>query len=102
MIDFAGDLQAIFSDDLAEDAIYAPRSGGEFPVRVIRRRADELGSFGDARLVSETSIFLIPTASVAEPEVGDRIEMDSLVYFVQGAPIRDPRRLRWTIEAVPQ
>lgn len=101
MIDFAGDLAAILDGDLAEDALYLPRSGGEVAIRVIRRRPDEITTFAEAQIVSETGIFLVSAAAVTDPGPGDRIEVAGTIYEVQAAPTRDARQLRWRIEAWP-
>lgn len=101
MIDLAGDLASILGGELGEDALYIPRTGGELAIKVIRRRPDEITAFGDAQIVSTSSVFLVAVADVEEPGPGDQIEVGGIVHEVQAVPTRDARRLRWRIEAWP-
>ena len=98
---FAVAIDALFADpNLAVGTIY--RAGGAdpaVPVRVILRRPDRVGEFGDARIVAETTVFDVRVADIAQPAAGDTIEMDGTVYRIEGAPLRDAERLVWTIEA---
>jgi hypothetical protein len=87
---------------LARDALY--RAGGADPgiaVRVIVRRPDRIGDFGETRIASETATFDVRTAEVVEPAEGDTLEIDGVTYVIQGAPVRDAEWLIWTIEARP-
>ncbi len=99
MIDFAADTAAIFEDGLAVDATYTPDGGSAVAVRVIPRQPDLERSFAGARLVSDTSVFLLPVSAVASPAAGDTLEVDGQTYVLQGEPVRNERRLMWTIEA---
>lgn len=99
MIDFAADLAAIFDGGLAEDAIYTPKHGTGLAVRVMRGRPDDLSEFGSTQIRTATAIFIVQVADVQNAAPGDTITIGSDIYVVQGAPRRDPRHLRWTIEA---
>jgi hypothetical protein len=94
---------ALFSDpNLAGDAVY--RAGGAdigIAVRVIVRRPDRVGDFGETRIASETMTFDVRTAEIAEPAEGDPLDVDGVTYVIQGTPVRDAERLIWTIEARP-
>ena len=100
---FAVAIDALFADpNLALDAVY--RAGGAdlaVPVRVILRRPDRVGAFGDARIVAETTVFDVRVSDIGQPAAGDTIEWDGTVYRIEGAPLRDAERLVWTIEARP-
>jgi hypothetical protein len=97
-------IDVLFADpNLGVDAIYRP--GGPNPgtaVRAIIRQPDRVGTFGETRIASETTIFDIRTSEVAAPAEGDTIEMSGTVYVIQGEPIRDAERLIWTLEVRPQ
>jgi hypothetical protein len=97
-------IDVLFADpNLGVDAIYRP--GGANPgtaVRAIIRQPDRVGTYGETRIASETTIFDIRTSEVIAPAEGDTIEMDGTVYIIQGEPLRDGERLVWTIEARPQ
>src|SRR5512132_356945 len=100
---FAAAIDALFSDaDLARSAVY--RAGGADPgiaVRVIMRRPDRIGDFGDTRITSETATFDVRTAEIAEPAEGDTLDVGGVTYVIQGTPVRDAERLIWTVEARP-
>ena len=97
---FAVAIDALFADpNLGCDAVY--RVGGAdpaVPVRVILRRPDRVGAFGDARIVAETTVFDLRVAEVATPAEGDTLEVSGVTYFVQGEPLCDAERLVWSIE----
>ena len=80
------------------------RAGGADPgiaVRVIVRRPDRIGDFGETRIVSETMIFDVRASEIAAPAEGDTLDVDGVTYVIQGKPMRDAERLIWTIEARP-
>jgi len=100
---FTAAIDALFADPhLVRDAVF--RAGGAdlgIPLRVIRRRPDRVGEFGDARIVAGTTVFDVRVSDIGQPAAGDTIELDGAVYRIQGAPLRDAGRLVWSIEAQP-
>jgi hypothetical protein len=103
MTTFAAAIDALFADpNLAVDALYrADGADPSIPVRVIVRRPDRVGDFGETRIVAETTMFDIRVSDIAAPAEGDTIEAGGTVYVIQGEPIRDAERLVWTVEARP-
>jgi hypothetical protein len=101
---FTGAIDTLFADpNLGADAIYRAGGSGEaITLRVIIRQPDRVGTFGETRIATETTIVDIRTSDIAAPAEGDTIEMNGIVYVIQGEPIRDAERLVWTIEARPQ
>jgi hypothetical protein len=101
---FTAAIDALFADpNIATNAIY--RTGGTDPgttVKAIVRQPDRIGTFGETRIATETTIFDIRASDINAPAEGDTIEMDGAVYVIQGEPIRDAERLVWTIEARAQ
>ena len=99
---FAAAIDTLFVDpNLARDAFYIPAGGAPRLVRVVTRRADELTSFGEARLWSETTRIDLRVAEVPNPRPGDRIELDGDAFLIQGEPVRDRERLVWTVDLRP-
>jgi len=95
-------LDALFTDDnIAREAVYTPEGGAPVLVRAVARRADETTGFGDARLWSETTRIDLRVAEVANPRPGDRLEIDSEAFLIQGEPVRDRERLVWTVDLRP-
>ena len=99
---FATLVDRLFADpNVGRDAVYIAEGGTARIVRIVARRADEITSFGDARLWSETTRVDVRVTEVVQPRPGDRIEIDSEAYLVQGEPMRDRERLVWTLDLQP-
>jgi hypothetical protein len=98
---FAAAMDTLFADpNLARDAVYrADGADPSIPVRVIVRRPDRIGDFGDTRILAETTVFDVRASDIDAPTAGGTIAVDDTVYVIQGEPIRDAERLIWTIEA---
>ena len=102
MTAFAMALDALFADgNIGADAVYTPEGGAPVLVRVVTCRADDITSFGDARLWSETTRVDLRVAEVPAPRPGDRIEIDGEGFNIQGEPVRDRERLVWTVDLRP-
>ena len=95
-------LDTLFADsNIARDAVYIAEGGTPQLIRVVTRRADEVTSFGEARLWSETTRVDLRVAEVPNPRPGDRIEIDGEAFNIQGEPVRDRERLVWTVDLRP-
>jgi len=95
-------LDALFTDgNVGRDAVYTAEGGVPVLVRVVTRRADDITGFGDARLWSETTRVDMRVAEVPMPRPGDRMEIDSEGFLIQGEPVRDRERLIWTVDLRP-
>ena len=102
MTAFAMALDALFADgNIGADAVYTPEGGAPVLIRVVTRRADDITSFGDARLWSETTRVDLRVAEVPAPRPGDRIEIDGEAFLIQGEPVRDRERLVWAVDLRP-
>ncbi|MCX8999140.1 hypothetical protein NOF55_18710 [Rhizobiaceae bacterium BDR2-2] len=99
---FAAAIGALFADpNIGRDAVYIADGGVSVPVRVVARRADAITDFGDARLWSETTRIDLRVTEVPNPHPGDRIEIGSGAFLIQGEPVRDRERLVWTVDLRP-
>lgn len=99
---FAADLAAILLGPLAVAASYTPAGGTASEIRVLPVMDDRLQNFNGGSYLAERAVFLVAVADVAAPAAGDTIAISGLGTFtVQGQPLRDERRLRWSIEARP-
>jgi hypothetical protein len=79
---FASALEALFADaHLASDIVYIAEGGAPSLVRAILRRPDDVTSFGEARIWSEST----------------RLDL----RLIQGEPVRDRERLIWTVDLRP-
>ena len=100
---FAAATNDLFVDpNVAADAVYLPSTGGAgSDVRVILKRPDEVASFGEARIATETLVLLVRVAEVQDPEEDDMFLIDGKSYVVQGVPVADALRLVWTLNTRP-
>lgn len=99
---FGALVDRLFADaGIGRDALYIADGGIARLVRVVARRGDEVTSFGDARLWSETTRVDLRVAEVPAPRPGDRLEIDGDAFLIQGEPQRDRERLVWTIDLRP-
>ncbi len=93
----------LFGDpNLARDAIW--RAGGTGPattMRIIGRRPDRIGEFGETRVVVPAAMFDLRIAEAPSLAGGDTLEIDGTLFIVQGEPVRDAEQLVWTVEARP-
>ncbi len=95
-------LDALFTDgNVGVDGVYTADGGIPVLVRVVTRRADDITSFGDARIWSETTRVDLRVTEVPTPRPGDRIEIASEAFNIQGEPVRDRERLVWTVDLRP-
>ncbi|CUH40375.1 hypothetical protein JSE7799_03107 [Jannaschia seosinensis] len=95
-------LDALFADgNVARDAVYTPEGGAPVLVRAVARRPDDITTFGEARIWSETIRLDLRLVEVANPRPGDRIEIDGEAFLIQGEPLRDRERLVWTVDLHP-
>ena len=102
MTAFDAAVAALFADpNIGRDAVYTSDGGAPVLVRVIARRADSISDFGDARLRSETTRIDVRISEVPNPRPGDRIEIDSEAFLIQGEPERERERLVWTVDLRP-
>jgi len=103
MTAFAAALNVLFSDrNLSSPAQY--RVGGVGPgvsIRVVRRAADEVSEFGQARVVRPAMRIDILARDVSLPVIGDTIEIAGETFEIAGAPQRDDERLIWTLPLRP-
>jgi hypothetical protein len=100
---FLAATDALFADpNIARDASW--RAGGAdagIAVRVITRRPDQVGSFGDSRAILPTLLIDVRRSEISEPTSGDTIEIEGDVFEIIVTPIADSLGLVWTCEAAP-
>jgi hypothetical protein len=80
------------------------RAGGDgagVAIRVVRQAPDEISDFGQARVVRASMRVSVLVAAVAQPSIGDTIEIAGETFEVAGAPQRDAERLVWTLPLRP-
>ncbi len=100
---FAAAMDDLFADpNIAADAVYLPASGGAgSDVRVILKRPDQVASFGEAKIASDTLTLLVRMTDIQDPEEDDMFLIGGQNYVVQGTPVADALRLVWTLNTRP-
>ena len=99
---FAGAIDLLFTDpNIGLDAVFTAEGGAPLSVRIVSRRADDVTTFGEARLWSETTRVDLRTAEVPNPRPGDTLTLGEEVFTIQGEPVRDRERLVWTLDLRP-
>ena len=103
MTAFATALDLLFADpNLSTPALYVPLGVGPgVEIRVMRRSPDRMVEFGAARLVSDSVVLDVRVSDCPELAAGDRFEIGTEIFVVQGTPQRDRERLVWTVELLP-
>ena len=98
---FAAATDALFADpNIARDATWrAGGAGSAVFVRVITKRPDQVGSFGDSRAILPTTLIDVRRSEVSEPATGDTVEIDGDLFEIIATPTADGLRLVWTCEA---
>lgn len=99
---FAEAIEVLFADpNLAVDVDY--RVGGQgapVAVRAVVRQPDMIGTYGETRILSNTTLFDLRVVDLAsEPQRGDTITWAERTYHVQGEATNDALMLIWTVEA---
>jgi hypothetical protein len=104
MTAFAAAINALFADpNIAGDAIYRVQGTGDPQmVRIVTRRPDEVLDFGDAHVVTATTIAELRVSEVPDPQAGDTLEITGELFTIQGTPRRDPERLIWSLDLRPE
>jgi hypothetical protein len=100
---FTAATDALFADpNIARDATW--RAGGAsagIAVRVITKRPDQVGSFGDSRALLPMMLIDVRRSEVPEPASGDTVEIEADLFEIIAAPTSDSLGLVWTCEAAP-
>lgn len=101
---FAAATDALFADpNIARDAIWrAGGAGSGVSVRVITRRPDQVGSFGDSRTILPTMLIDVRRWEISEPASSDTVEIEDEIFDIIAAPVADSQHLVWTCEASKQ
>ena len=100
---FSAAMDDLFADpNIAADAVYLPQAGGAgSDVRIILKQPDEVVSFSDAKIASDTLTLLVRMTDIQDPEEDDMFLIGGKNYVVQGSPVADALRLVWTLNTRP-
>lgn len=93
----------LFQDNhLASQGLYYPKNGGDsFPVRVIFRQPDETISLGGFDAQARVMTIDLRVSEVSQPVIGDRVQVNSILYEITATPKNDPLNLIWSCGVRP-
>jgi hypothetical protein len=94
-------IDDLFADPhLARNAMWFPGGSGDpVPVRVILRRPDRVGGFGETRVAASAVEVEVRVAEASTLTAGDAFEVGGQRYVVEGTPLADGERLVWRAQA---
>ena len=88
---------------MGQDAVYTPiATGTPVDIKVIPSRPDEVITFQETAVLSESNIFDVQVADIAQPLEDDELEINGAKYIVQSARIKDTHRLIWRLSTRPE
>ena len=88
-------------DRLGESATYTPAGGAAVAITVLPSQPDLLQTLGETRISSTSTEFVIRTAEVATPAVGDTIIHGGITYTIKDVRREGARRRAWVVETRP-
>ena len=93
---FAAAMATIYASQLAEDAVYVPRSGPRVACRVVRSQEDVIEGLGGAGSRVPRTVIGVPAAVANRVRKGDGFEIGRDWFEVLDAPTQpDSRRQHW-------
>lgn len=100
---FATAMERIFAHPaLAVEAVWiSATTSEERTLRAIRKAPDRITGFGEARILSDTTMLDVRVADLPDPRPSDLIVLGAESFVIQGEPVRDRERLVWTLDLRP-
>jgi hypothetical protein len=96
---FQGMIDALFSDSaLARDVLYTPVAGTARTIRAVIKSPDRIVDVRDIAIHTPTLVVDVRVSDVPVPNEGDILTIGTLLYAVQGEPVRDAENLVWTLD----
>ncbi|SDX90311.1 hypothetical protein SAMN05444336_112116 [Albimonas donghaensis] len=75
--------------------------GGQSSIRILRRRPDELTTWGGASLVTDADLIEVRVSEAPNLAAGDMLVIAGEAFRVVGEPQRDADRLVWSAQVSP-
>lgn len=99
---FAAAVDVLFLDpNMAADGTYVTLDGEVLSVRVIRRPTEpDIAGF-DTRIAAQGAMFDVRVSDVHRPRAGERLDIGTAFFLVQGEPQLDDEGLIWTLNTRP-
>ncbi|MBJ6372753.1 head-tail joining protein [Sedimentitalea arenosa] len=100
---FATAMERIFAHPaLTVEAVWiSATTSEERTLHAIRKAPDRITGFGEARILSDSTMLDVRVADLPDPRPGDLIVLGAESFVIQGEPVRDRERLVWTLDLQP-
>ena len=96
-------IDALFSDSaLARDIVYTPVAGTPKTIRAVIKSPDRIVDVREMAIHTPTLVVDVRVSDIATPQEGDTLTIGTLLYTVQGEPVRDTENLIWTLDCYRQ
>jgi hypothetical protein len=96
-------IDALFADSaMARDIVYTPVAGLPQTIRAVIKSPDRIVDVRDIAIHTPTLVVDVRVSDVATPQEGDTLTIGTLLYVVQGEPVRDAENLVWTLDCYRQ
>jgi len=103
MTAFEAMIDALFADPaLARTVLYTPVAGTARTIRAVIKSPDRVIDVRDIAIHTPTLVVDVRVSDIATPQAGDTLTIGTLLYAVQGEPVRDAENLVWTLDCYRQ
>lgn len=92
-------IDALFADSvMARTVTYTPVAGLPQTMRAVIKSPDRIVDVRDIAIHTPTLVVDVRVSDVPVPNEGDTLTIGTLLYAVQGEPVRDAENLVWTLD----
>ena len=96
-------IDALFANSaMARTVTYTPVAGLPQTMRVVIKSPDRIVDVRDIAIHTPTLVVDVRVSDIATPQEGDTLTIGTLLYAVQGEPVRDAENLVWTLDCYRQ
>jgi hypothetical protein len=87
---------------MARTVTYTPVAGLPQTIRAVMKSPDRVIDVRDIAIHTPTLVVDVRVSDIATPQEGDLLTIGTLLYAVQGEPVRDAENLVWTLDCYRQ
>jgi hypothetical protein len=92
-------IDALFADSaMARTVTYTLVAGLPQTMRAVIKSPDRVIDVRDIAIHTPTLVVDVRVSDIATPQEGDTLTIGTLLYAVQGEPVRDAENLVWTLD----
>jgi hypothetical protein len=96
-------IDALFADSaMARTVTYTPVAGLPQTIRAVIKSPDRIVDVREIAIHTPTLVVDVRMSDITTPQEGDTLTIGTLLYAVQGEPVRDAENLVWTLDCYRQ